>query len=127
MKYCRSGANVPITSAGQMGLNLPNGREAAAWESVNGIGARRGAFSILSESPDKLSLRNGDLPREKRIVLALVANRRQRTVSRYHDGLVGQGQNRPKQRLHNLFERASGQVGSANGARKKCVPSNKLL
>src|SRR5215472_2710656 len=37
MKYCMSGANVPMTRAGQIGLNPRKGSAAAACERVKGI------------------------------------------------------------------------------------------
>src|ERR1035438_252679 len=66
-------------------------------------------------------------PRQKRVRLPLIADGGERAVSGHDDGLVRQGEYGAVQRLHDLFVRATRQVGAANGAREQRISRDQLL
>ena len=64
------------------------------------------------------------IPRQKRIRVAFFADRRDFSVSRIDDSVVGKIQQFSLQRVNNSFKRASPKVRSADAARKSVSPEN---
>src|SRR6266536_5082624 len=64
---------------------------------------------------------------QKRVILALSSDRRQRAVPRDHDRLVGQLEHLGVQRAQDLLVVAPGQVGASNRSGKERVAGNQLL